>query len=54
MSKRSLKETNPYLQDQKKYEAALIKNVVTSSAVESIHITPVKLMKKGIKRPLQT
>lgn len=49
MSKKSLKETNPYLKDPKKYEAALITNVVTSSAVESIHITPEQLFKKIIK-----
>ncbi len=36
MKKKSLKETNPYLKDPKKYESALIKNVVTSSAVEGI------------------
>ena len=49
MPKKSLKETNPYLKNPKRYEAALIKNVVTSSAVESIHITPAKLSKKSIK-----
>ncbi len=49
MSKKSLKETNPYLKDPKKYEAALITNVVTSSAVESIRITPEQLFKKIIK-----
>jgi hypothetical protein len=46
MPKKSLKETNPYLKNPKQYEAALIKNVMTSSAVESIHITPEKLLKK--------
>ena len=49
MPKKTLKETNPYLKDQKKYEASLITNVVTSSAVESIRITPAKLSKKGTK-----
>ena len=49
MKKKSLKETNPYLKDPKKYETALIKNVITSSAVEGIHITPAKLIKKGLK-----
>lgn len=49
MKKKSLKETNPYLKAPKQYEAALIKNVMTSSAVESIHITPEKLLKKSAK-----
>lgn len=49
MSKKSIKETNPYLKDPKKYEAALITNVVTSSAVESIRITPEQLLKKTLK-----
>lgn len=49
MKKKSLKETNPYLKDPKQYEAALIKNVMTSSAVESIRITPEKLLKKNTK-----
>ena len=54
MPKRSLKETNLYLKDPKKYEAALITNVVTSSAVESIRVTPAKLLKKSIKLSHQT
>jgi hypothetical protein len=49
MKKKSLKETNPYLKDPKKYRASLIKNVITSSAVEGIHITPAQLLKKGLK-----
>jgi len=49
MRKKSLKETNPYLKDPKKYEASLIINVITSSAVEGIRITSAKLLKKGIK-----
>lgn len=49
MKKKSLKETNLYLKNSKQYEAALIKNVMTSSAVESIHITPKKLLKKSAK-----
>lgn len=49
MKKKSLKETNPYLKDPKHYEAALIKNVMTSSAVESIHINPEKLLKQNTK-----
>lgn len=46
---KSLKETNPYLKDPKKYETALINNVITSSAVEGIHITPAKLIKEDLK-----
>lgn len=46
MRKKSLKETNPYLKDPKKYEEALIKNVITSSAVEGIRVTPELLKKK--------
>ncbi len=49
MPKKSLKETNPYLKDPKKYESALINNVVTSSAVEGIRITPAQLLKKSLK-----
>jgi hypothetical protein len=49
MSKKSLKESNQYLQNSKKYKAALVTNVVTSSAVESIRIHPQKLLKKTIK-----
>ncbi len=49
MSKKSLKETNPYLRNSKKYKSDLITNVITSSAVESIHITPEKLRKKRSK-----
>jgi len=49
MKKKPLIETNPYLKDPKKYQASLIKNVITSSAVEGIHITPAQLLKKGFK-----
>jgi len=54
MPKKTLKETNPYLKNPKKYEAALITNVVTSSAVESIHIAASKLMKKSTKSSPRT
>lgn len=53
MKKKSLKQTNPYLKDPKKYEASLAINVITSSAVEDIRITPSQLLKKGLK-PKQT
>jgi hypothetical protein len=46
MFKKPLKETNPYLKDSRKYEDALLTNVITSSAVENIRITPVLLKKK--------
>jgi len=46
MKKKSLKDTNPYLKDPKKYEASLVANVITSSAVEGIRITPAQLQKK--------
>jgi len=49
MKKKSLKETNPYLKDPKQYEDALINNVITSSAVEGIRITPTQLQKKSPK-----
>ena len=49
MPKKSLKQTNPYLKDSKKYEPALIKNVITSSAVEGIRITEDKLLNKNSK-----
>ncbi len=49
MKKKSLKETNPYLKDPKQYEYALIANVITSSAVEGIRITPSQLKKRGLK-----
>jgi hypothetical protein len=48
MLRKSLKETNPYLKNSKKYKAALITNIVTSSAVESIRIQPEKLLKKTV------
>ena len=47
MRKKSLKETNPYLKDPKQYEEALIKNVISSSAVEGIRVTPALLKKKS-------
>ncbi len=49
MKKKSLKETNPYLKDLKQYENALINNVITSSAVEGIRVTPSQLQKKNLK-----
>ncbi|MBI3582820.1 MAG: hypothetical protein HY096_02580 [Nitrospinae bacterium] len=49
MKKKPLIETNPYLKDPKKYESSLIKNVITSSAVEGIRITPAQLLKKDSK-----
>lgn len=49
MKKKSLKETNPYLRDPRKYEASLVANVITSSAVEGIRVTPSQLQKKGLK-----
>ena len=45
MRKKSLKETNPYLKNPKQYETALIANVITSSAVEGIRVTPSQLQK---------
>lgn len=51
MKKKSLKETNPHLKDPKKYEAALIANVITSSAVEGIRVTSSQLQKKSLKAP---
>lgn len=53
MPGKTLKETNPYLKDLKRYEAALINNVVTSSAVEGILIKPEQLKKKPAKRSRQ-
>ena len=35
MQKKSLIETNPYLQDSKKYRGSLIKNVSSSTAIET-------------------
>jgi hypothetical protein len=49
MKKKSLKETNPFLRDPKQYESALIANVITSSAVEGIRVTPSQLKQKGLK-----
>jgi hypothetical protein len=49
MKKKSLKETNPYLKDPKQYETALIANVITSSAVKGIRVTPSQLEKKRPK-----
>jgi len=50
MSKKSLKETNPYLKNTRKYKTSLVNNVVTSSAVESITIDPGKLFKGNSKK----
>jgi len=47
--KKSLKETNPFLRDPKPYEAALVANIITSSAVEGIRVTPSQLKKKSLK-----
>lgn len=41
-----LKKTNPYMRDKRRYEEAVINNVITSSAVEGIMITKDKLLKK--------
>lgn len=49
MKKKSLKETNPFLRDSKQYESVLIVNVITSSAVEGIRVTPSQLKKKSLK-----
>lgn len=51
MPVKPLKETNPYLRDQKRYEDALINNVITSSAVEGIIITRKQLLKNKTPRP---
>ena len=49
MKKKSLKETNPFLRDPKQYETALNANVITSSAIEGIRVTPAQLQKKRPK-----
>lgn len=54
MKKKPLKETNPYLKDSKKYESSLIKNVITSSAVEGIRITPALLKSAWAVCPQET
>ncbi|MBI5663508.1 MAG: hypothetical protein HZC49_00240 [Nitrospirae bacterium] len=46
MRKKLLKETNPHLRDPKQYEEALIKNVISSSAIEGIRVTAALLKKK--------
>lgn len=51
MPVKPLKETNPYLRDQKRYEDALINNVITSSAAEGIIITRKQLLKNKTPRP---
>ena len=37
------------MRDPKQYESALIANVITSSAVEGIRVTPSQLQKKALK-----
>lgn len=37
--KRSLLETNPYLKDPAERDKALARNIVSSSAIESIYVT---------------
>ncbi len=49
MPKKSLRKTNPYLKDSKIYIPALVNNIITSSAVENIHITQDKLLNKNSK-----
>ena len=39
MKKKSLIETNPYLKDPVKRRTAFIKTVISSSAIEGIHVT---------------
>jgi hypothetical protein len=50
MSKKTLKETNPYLKDPVRYQTALTVNVASSSAVEGIHVTAAQLQKQSAKK----
>ena len=43
MKKKSLIETNPYLKDPVKRRASFIKTVISSSAIEGIHVTAADL-----------
>jgi hypothetical protein len=43
MKKKTLIETNPYLTDPVKRRAAFIKTVISSSAIEGIHVTAADL-----------
>jgi Fic family protein len=43
MKKKSLIETNPYMKDPLKRRAAFIKTVISSSAIEGIHVTAADL-----------
>lgn len=43
MKKKTLIETNPYLKDPVKRRAAFIKTVISSSAIEGIHVTAADL-----------
>lgn len=57
MNKKTLIETNPYLQDPKKYRKALVMNVASSTAIETgasvksvVNILTGKKNGKGTKR----
>ena len=47
-SSHSLMNTNPYLKNPKEREARLIRSVISSSAIEVVHIAAFRAM--GIKR----
>jgi hypothetical protein len=50
MSKKSLKETNPYLKDPELCDALIKQFVASSTAIEGVHIKIPKLFKKLIKK----
>ncbi len=51
MKKKSLIETNPYLKDPVKRRAAFIKTVISSSAIEGIHVTVADLESVALEEP---
>jgi hypothetical protein len=48
----SLIETNPYLQDPEECEAWLTRSVISSSAIEGVHIAACRAL--GVKRKVKT
>jgi hypothetical protein len=54
MKKKTLIETNPYLKDPVKRRAAFIKTVISSSAIEGIHVAAADLESAPPRRPTRS
>lgn len=50
MKRKSLRRSNPYLQDVARADAALVQNVLSSAAVEDIRLRPEDLLTDAARR----